>query len=145
MISEQQIAKKGLKILLATVGIGCVVILVFGFFWSPSVLISGIPYNPPKVVKAQMGVIETALAAHRLDNLSYPSNLDGLVENTSNKPSWKGLISNHLNYLILGEKNSDTKCLAVKILIYILLVLIKKKMEKGMMPILKVGNDLLHK
>ena len=43
-----------------------------------------------KGAKAQMGVLETALAAYRLDNLSYPSDLEGLVKNTSNKPSWNG-------------------------------------------------------
>ncbi len=44
----------------------------------------------PKAARAQMGMIETSLAAHRLDTSSYPSSLDGLIKNSTNKPSWKG-------------------------------------------------------
>lgn len=39
---------------------------------------------------AQIGMIEAALDSYRLDNGSYPSRLDGLVENSENRPQWDG-------------------------------------------------------
>ena len=81
-----------MKKVLKTIAIIASITLVLGItlpILSNYIVIS-FPDESVPAVQAQIGVIETALAAHRLDNLSYPSSLDGLVENISNKHSWNG-------------------------------------------------------
>ncbi len=43
-----------------------------------------------KSALTQMVSFETALEAYRLDLFKYPSSLDDLVKNNSNKPKWHG-------------------------------------------------------
>ena len=81
--------KKKVRFLWAALAIVVVAGLILSFVL-PTIIQDSGGYKITKAAKAQMSVIETALAAHRLDNLSYPSSLDGLVENISNKHSWQG-------------------------------------------------------